>query len=98
LEKREIGRLQSAEPSDQMANSAQSFKAPQCKKRPQGMGAAAQRMGCSEFSPPPHERPLKTIPNALFCASLAKPGATNSTNFARLWRLSDRNFTQPFRE
>jgi hypothetical protein len=49
LEAREIGRLLPAERQDQMANNAQSFKAPQCKKRLQDMGAAAQKMGCSEF-------------------------------------------------
>jgi hypothetical protein len=67
-----------------MANNAQGFKAPQCNKAPAGHGATAQRMGCSGFSSPPYELIRKTIPNALFCDSIAKPSATNSTNFARL--------------
>jgi hypothetical protein len=33
-----------------MANSAQSFKAPQCEKRPQQTGAAAQKVSCSLFT------------------------------------------------
>jgi hypothetical protein len=33
-----------------MANSAQSFKAPQCEKRPQQTGAAAQKVSCRLFT------------------------------------------------
>lgn len=43
-EEREIGRPISTELLDQMANSAQSFKAPQCEKGPQQTGAAAQKV------------------------------------------------------
>jgi hypothetical protein len=43
-EEREIGRPISTELLDQMANSAQSFKAPQCEKRPQQTSTAAQKV------------------------------------------------------
>src|SRR3984957_13981617 len=45
-----IGRPLPAQYPDQMANNAQSFKAPQCEKRPRRTGAAAQKVGCSEFA------------------------------------------------
>jgi hypothetical protein len=50
-----------------MANNAQSFKAPQCEKRPQQTGAAAQKVSCRVFTrihlsrPPPHRRRRKTV-------------------------------------
>ena len=39
-----IGWPKPAQYPDQMANNAQSFKAPQCEKRPQQTGAAAQKV------------------------------------------------------
>jgi hypothetical protein len=49
-----------------MANNAQSFKAPQCEKRPQQTGAAAQKVSCRVFtrihlSRPPPQRRRKTV-------------------------------------
>jgi hypothetical protein len=87
-----------------MANNAQSFKAPQCEKRPQRTGAAAQKVGCNEFAR------IRSVPAATSIASAqssfmrspvrllvsAKRAATNSTNFASVWEFSEQNSANLF--
>jgi hypothetical protein len=83
-----------------MANNEQSFKAPQCEKRPQRTGAAAQKVGCNEFAR------IRSVPAATSIASAqssfmrspvsAKRAATNSTNFASVWQFSEQNSANLF--
>jgi hypothetical protein len=83
-----------------MANNAEGFKAPQCEKQAGLWETAAQKIACSK-SPSgsdctaalfrnPHRRLRTAISNALFHLGdgAANAAATNSTNFASVWRLS----------
>jgi hypothetical protein len=83
-----------------MANNAEGFKAPQCEKQAGLWETAAQKIACSK-SPSgsdrtvapfrnPHRRLRTTTSNAPFhiVHSHTIAAATNSTNFASLWRLS----------
>jgi hypothetical protein len=82
-----------------MANNAPSFKALQCKKAPGGDGAAAQKVGCGEFAQSAAGAPYrvrKTLLKTRLCSRIAKSVATNSTNFASLWRLWEQNSVQDF--
>jgi hypothetical protein len=85
---------------DQMANSAQSFKAPQCKKRPQQTGCVCSKsellvIPTNPVGPCRHlirvcAKQFQCTPLSWLFVSLNHV-ATNSTNFASVWRVSKQN-------
>jgi hypothetical protein len=87
-----------------MANNAQSFKAPQCEKRPQRTGAVAQKVGCSIRTNPicagrhlqSHLRKSSFMRSPVRLLVSAKRAATNSTNFASVWQFSEQNSANLF--
>jgi hypothetical protein len=77
----------STELLDQMANSAQSFKAPQCEKRPRQTCAAAQKVRCGLFTQ------IQSVPAATSSAS-----AQNSSTMAIGLGEARRHELDKFRE
>jgi hypothetical protein len=74
-----------------MANSAQSFKAPQCEKRPQQTGAAAQKVRCWLFTQ------TQSVPAAT-SSKLAQNSSTSSSVVAIGLGEARRHELDKFRE
>jgi hypothetical protein len=74
-----------------MANSAQSFKAPQCEKRPQQTGAAAQKVRCWLFTQ------IQSVPAAT-SSKLAQNSSTSSSVVAIGLGEARRHELDKFRE
>ena len=97
LEEREIGRLRPPDLSVKWRTSAQSFKAPQCERRPStdGCGCSKMRAAAKFARMESAGRHLIASAQTVQCTplghGLGERAATNSTNFASVWHVSEQN-------